>query len=538
MNKTPHAKSIGQTVVGQWIKGRLHHMMKDMADKYSGRFRNVVLKEGRERSNLIKQSKSFRKTLETSTQGKVLDDMPMPSCLLTSNLSLSQSAPSSLAPTDITTLLNIKLFPQPLLLFLSEFINRLHLNDWRIAAMLPALQNLLGSIPIILEPPYEAMLEPGQTLDAPTKAVLRITALQISLEETIGKAIAQSSFWSDSEKASLEDLLNYPMAEDASNYLNLSLFGPFEEHVLGVIMAIGLLTQQLTLCVKKVNFQRYAGTQSTTDALYTPASPCQNVTKIFETVGRIVAGRRMGVAENAFKAVTMPVFVEMVDDAWERSASFLSLTPEQQTFVNLLYLPYSKQQTLDSENQEKDANVALAGATLISDPIVAESKVMKDSVDPSFGKYAKYWRTIFDYASGKVQIPPPGSLTSYTQAICPGEESVECDEFVGAASAFPIDTFYADELFAIVSTNLKPLLDSYGKYPQMADVFVDVLRRKDVSWLARMVIGGVEDAKNYWNDSVAGFCRIVIAESQGNVPDDNATQGNSTPNLSSRTRLK
>ena len=130
----------------------------------------------------------------------------------------------------------------------------------------------------------------------------------------IGKAIGQSSFWSDAEKASFEDLLNYPMAEDASNYLNLSLFGPFEEHVLGVMMAIGLLTEQLTSCVKKVNFQRYAGTQSTTDALYTPASPCQNVTKIFETVGRIVAGRRMGVAENAFKAVTMPVFVEMVDE--------------------------------------------------------------------------------------------------------------------------------------------------------------------------------------------------------------------------------
>lgn len=456
-------------------------------------------------SQLMRQNKSFNKTLETFMQSKPIDNnVPMPSCLAKPSLPLDQSIPLSLARTETSILLDIKLFPQPLLLFLSEFINRLHLNDWRIAAILPELQRLLGSIPIILEPPYEAMLEPGQTLDVPTMAVLRVTALHISLEESVGRTIGQSSFWSDAEKASLDNLMNYAVTEDAVNYLHMSLLGPFQTHVMGAAMALGLLVEQLASCVKKVNFQRYASTQSGSDSLYAPATACQNVTKIYETVARIVAGRRVGVAESASKAVTMQVLADMLDDTWEQSDLLLSIGPEEQTFVNLIYLPYSKQQALDVDNQVDNSNPE-------------GSKLLADSVDPSFGKYAQYWRRIFDYASGKEQVPPPGTLTSYKQAICPDNDSVECNEFVGAAGAVSIDSFDGDAFFTLINTNLKPLLDSYDKYPEIINTFIDVLRKKDVSWLARMVIGGVKDAKDYWNDSVAALSRTVIAESQGSV---------------------
>ena len=50
-------------------------------------------------------------------------------------------------------------------------------------------------------------------------------------------------------------LMKYPVAEDAiPTILNLALLGPFESHVMGAAVALMLLTQELSSCVKKINF--------------------------------------------------------------------------------------------------------------------------------------------------------------------------------------------------------------------------------------------------------------------------------------------
>lgn len=391
---------------------------------------------------------------------------------------------------------DVELHPQGLLVFLSEFLNRLHLNDWRLAALLTEMQRFMGSIELILDPPIEAMFEAGQAIDAASVALFRISALHFALSETFGRALA-SPFWTDSERERLGQLLRSPLADDALNYLHVVLLGPFDAHIASLSVAYALLVDRLTTALAAVDFEHWNSTAALNDPS-SPSTTSQNVIRIFETGARIIASRLSVASEKQNEATSLEDFTSFLRRAWDAQASILSsAAPHEAVFASLVRLPFARQQ--------------------------ADAVPYSEASTPEWAKnYAAFYRLLFQAIERGPEyvLGPNGDFKQLLCADNPDNRAyqADCAQFLRALIAPPTNLVDAEgvDAFAALSVDLlAPLLSLYKSQPEIVDAFVSVLRRRDVSWLVRLAMqeGGraFPEARQYWTDSVASFSRIINA---------------------------